>query len=43
MNDSTSHSLEYILFRLESDYPSGYDYKILRQAAAIIREMMEDK
>ena len=26
-----------LIDRLESDYPQGYDYKILRQAAQVIR------
>jgi hypothetical protein len=28
---------EEILYKLENDYPQGYDYRILRAAAVLIR------
>lgn len=34
--------IDLLLMRLESDYPAGYNYKVLRQAAAVIRFFMED-
>lgn len=34
--------IDLLLMRLESDYPAGYNYKVLRQAAAVIRFLMED-
>lgn len=33
--------LELLLLRLENDYPAGYDFRVLRQAASVIREYME--
>lgn len=34
--------IDLLLRRLETDYPSGYNYKVLREAAAIIRFYRED-
>jgi hypothetical protein len=40
--DLSDIDIDYILFRLENDYPSGYDYKILRAAASLIKFYRED-
>ena len=34
--------IDYVLFRLENDYPAGYDYKVLRLAAEVIRELQKE-
>lgn len=35
--DVSEIDIELLLLRLENDYPSGYNYKVLREAAALIR------
>lgn len=43
MSQSPSNiNIESILVRLENDYPAGYDYKVLRRAAEIIRELQKE-
>jgi hypothetical protein len=34
--------IDLLLRRLESDYPTQYNYKILREAAAVIRFYREE-
>lgn len=34
--------IELLLRRLETDYPAGYNYKVLRDAAAVIRFYREE-
>lgn len=40
--DIDSIDIDLLLRRLETDYPSGYNYKVLREAAAIIRFYREE-
>lgn len=40
--DVSDIDIELLLLRLENDYPMNYNYKVLRQAAAIIRFYRED-
>lgn len=40
--DIGSIDIDLLLRRLETDYPSGYNYKVLREAAAIIRFYREE-
>lgn len=35
--DVNEIDIDLLLRRLETDYPAGYNYKVLREAAAIIR------
>lgn len=39
----TPQQVAILLRRLENDYPAGYDYKVLREAAAVIRQLESDK
>lgn len=34
--------IDLLLRRLENDYPQGYNYKVLREAAALIRFYRDD-
>jgi hypothetical protein len=38
--ESEQISLDLLLKRLETDYPSGYNYKVLREAARVIRSLL---
>ena len=38
--DAEKISLELLLKRLETDYPAGYNYKVLREAARVIRSLL---
>jgi len=40
--DIGSIDIDLLLRRLETDYPSGYNYKVLREAAAVIRFYREE-
>ena len=40
--DIDSIDIDLLLRRLETDYPSGYNYKVLREAAAVIRFYREE-
>lgn len=35
--DVDNIDIDLLLRRLESDYPQGYNYKVLREAASVIR------
>ena len=41
-SDISNIDIETLLRRLENDYPAGYNYKVLRDAAAVIRFYRED-
>ena len=38
----SEHDIDLLLRRLENDYPAGYNYKVLRQAAKYIRELNDE-
>lgn len=40
--DVSEIDIELLLRRLETDYPAGYNYKVLRDAAAVIRFYREE-
>lgn len=41
-SDVSSIDIDLLLLRLENDYPMNYNYKVLREAAAVIRFYRED-
>lgn len=40
--DVSTIDIDLLLRRLETDYPSRYNYKVLREAAALIRFYREE-
>lgn len=40
--DVSEIDIDLLLRRLTTDYPQGYNYKVLRQAAAVIKFYRED-
>lgn len=38
----SEYDIELLLRRLENDYPQGYNYRVLREAASVIRELNEE-
>lgn len=40
--DVSNIDIDLLLLRLENDYPMNYNYKVLREAAAVIRFYRED-
>lgn len=41
-NEVDNIDIDLLLRRLENDYPAGYNYRVLREAAAIIRFYREE-
>ena len=41
-NEVDNIDIELLLRRLENDYPAGYNYRVLHEAAQLIRHYQEE-